>query len=377
MNVKEMLESRNAKATEMEQILNLAKTENRLPNEEETAKFDSLENEIKEIDNAISMNERASKLGLKEVKSDKEVTVEANETKIFENMIRGIVNADTPTTLADGTATIPTTIGQRIIDRVVEISPIFQLAERYNIGGNLTLPKYDKENSSIVMTYAEEGSNAESGKVKFTNIELKGYLGRALAKISKSLINNSKFDIVTFVIEKMAQAVAVFIEGECLNGTTGKVTGLTDIAADMTVTAASATAITADELIDLQDKVVDAYQGEAIWVMNRTTRNVVRKLKDGQGNYLLQKDFTSKWGYTLLGKDVYTTDGAANIGAGKTVIYYGDFSGLAAKVSEDINIQILREKYAEQHMDGVLAFIEFDAKVQDTQKLAKLNMKSA
>ena len=375
MNEKELIESRNSKVEEMEAIVNLAKAENRVITDEETVKFENLEKEIKDIDNTISLNERMIKMDLKEVKETTVVeTVENKEVKMFENAVRGIINADTPTTLADGAVTIPTTIANKIIDRVVEISPIYQLAERYNVGGKLVLPKYDRENSSIAMTYADEGTAGESGKVAFAQIELNGYLARCLAKVSKSLINNSKFDIVTFVIEKMAQAIAVFIEGELLNGTTGKVEGLKGITADMTVIAGSATAVTADELIDLQDKVIDNYQANSIFVMNRATRNAIRKLKDADENFLLNRDLTAKWGYTLLGKDVYTTDGVKEMATGVDSIYYGDFSGLATKVSEDINMQVLNEKYAEEHMTGLLAFVEFDAKVQDTQKLAKLKM---
>ncbi len=227
------------------------------------------------------------------------------------------------------------------------------------------------------MEYADEGTDAEGKGVKLINIELTGFLGRCLAKVSKSLINNSQFNIVDFVIEKISQAVSVFIETECLTGTDQKIEGLRGISDDMIVTSQSATAVTMDELIDVQDKVIDNYQENAIWIMNRQTRSSVRKLKDNDGNLLLNRDATAKWGFTLLGKDVYTTDAVKKLGAGNDAIFYGDFSGLATKVSEDINILILREKYAEQHMDGILAFVEMDAKVQDTQKISKLTCKNA
>ena len=126
--------------------------------------------------------------------------------------------------------------------------------------------------------------------------------------------------------------------------------------------------------MDVQDKVIDNYQGGSVWIMNRETRNAIRKLKDNDGDYLLNRDFTAKWGYTLLGKDVYCSDAMDKMLAGKTAIYYGDFSGLAVKVSEDANMQVLQERYAEEHLLGILAFVEWDAKVADTQKLAKLVM---
>ena len=170
----------------------------------------------------------------------------------------------------------------------------------------------------------------------------------------------------------MAQAIALFIEGELLHGTASKVEGLSGITEDMTITTESATAVTVDEFMDTQDAVIDKYQGNAFWIMNRETRNAIRKLKDKEGQYLLNKDLTAKWGYTLLGKDVYCSDAMDKIGAGKKIAFYGDYTGLAVKVSENANMQVLNERYAEEHMVGILAFLEMDAKVADTQKISQL-----
>lgn len=376
MELKKLTEQRNEKVTAMQNLVNTAKAENRVLNETEVETFNTLEKEVRGLDTTIEAMNKANALTLAPVAEPTPVggnmSVADKEAKQFENMIRGIVNSDDPTTVSDGQVTIPTTIASRIIDAVVEICPIYELADRYNIRGTIVLPKYDAENSSIAMTYASEGTQAESGKAVMTSIELKGYLGRCLAKISKSLINNSEFDIVGFVIAKMAQAIALFIETELLKGTQNKIEGLRGVTADMTVTSASSTAITVDELMDTQDKVVDKYQSNAFWIMNRATRNAIRKLKDREGQYLLNRDLTARWGYTLLGKDVYCSDAMDTIGAGKTVAFYGDYSGLAVKTSEDVSMQILNERYAEEHMTGVLAFVEMDAKVADTQKISKL-----
>lgn len=108
--------------------------------------------------------------------------------------------------------------------------------------------------------------------------------------------------------------------------------------------------------------------------MNKSTRSAIRKLKDNDGNYLLNKDVSAKWGYTLLGKDVYTSENMDAIATEKTSIYYGDMSGLAVKLSEDINIEVLREKYATQHAIGVVGWVELDSKIENEQKIAALVM---
>ena len=249
------------------------------------------------------------------------------------------------------------------------------MATRYNIGGSLSIPYYDEDTQSIQMAYSTEFVELESTSGKFGNIELKGFLAGALSKVSKSLINNSQFDIVSFVIDAMSESVSKWIENELLNGTTDKITGLSTV--KQKVTAASATAITPDELIDVQEEIPDMYQGNAIWIMNKKTRTKIRKLKDSDGNYLLNRDVSSRWGYTLLGKDVYTSANMPEVAAGKLAIYYGDMSGLAVKLSEDVSIEVLREKYATQHAIGVVAWVEIDSKIENEQKIAALTMKSA
>ena len=140
---------------------------------------------------------------------------------------------------------------------------------------------------------------------------------------------------------------------------------------NMKVILAKKSSLSADELIDIQELVPDVYATDAIWVMNKSTRKAVRKLKDGQGNYLLEKDSNARWGYKLMGNDVYCSDNLKAIGtASKPVIIFGDFSGLAVKESEQSEIQILNELYAAQHAIGVVAWGEVDAKVEDTQKIA-------
>lgn len=387
-NEKKLVEERNAKVSEMENIVNTAKTENRVISEEEKAQFNNLKTEIAAIDDTLEMQKEAKNMTLQKVPGAPEAptageptdadkkAIEAKEKKQFANTLRGIRNAgDTNTTVEDGKVMIPTTVWNRIISNVEEICPIYKWADKYNIKGTFVIPKDNGGNLEVA--YADEFEDLEAGNVKITSIELKGFLAGALAKVSRSLVNNTDFDIVGYVETKMAEKIAKFIEKELLHGSLNKIEGLSGIIADMTVTAAATTAITADELMDLQDKVVDKYQSNAYWIMSRNTRNKIRQLKDSDGNYLLNRDLTARWGYTLLGRDVYVSAQMDDIAAGKDVIFYGDFSGLAVKISEAANIEVLREKYATQHAIGIVAWLEMDAKVADTQKIAKLTMATA
>lgn len=376
-NEKALEEQRTDLIATMNNILEVAKSETRMLTDEEKSNFDKIETKIKKIDNTLEAIETKRTLENKNHSKEKKnlETRELSEERAFENYIRGIVETRTNNLdVGANGAVIPKTIAQKIIKKVYDISPIYQLATRYNIKGDLTIPYYDEASTSITTAYATEFTDLESTSGKFLNIELKGYLAGALTKVSKSLINNSNFDLVSFIITAMAESIMKFIEKELLKGTHDKIQGLSK--AKQKVIATSATTLTADELIDVQEMILDIYQAEAIWIMNKSTRTAIRKLKDKDGNYLLNKDVSAKWGYTLLGKDVYVSENMESMSSGKTTVYYGDMSGLAVKLSEDINIEVLREKFATQHALGVVGWIELDSKIENEQKIAALVMNS-
>ena len=374
-NEKALEEKRTELLNEMSNIVESAKAETRTLTDQEETRYDEIKKEISKIDKTLEAIEEQRALNNIPVKKNAKEEATELEERAFANYIRGIVETRTTNlTAGDNGAVIPKTIAQKIIKKVYDISPIYQLATRYNVKGDLTIPYYDESSSAITTAYATEFTDLESSSGKFLNIELKGYLAGALTKVSKSLLNNSNFDLISFVITAMAESIARFIEKELLKGTLSKITGLSTV--KQKVTAGSSVVITADELIDVQEMIPDVYQAGAIWIMNKTTRTAIRKLKDNDGNYLLNKDVSAKWGYTLLGKDVYTSENMDAISSEKTSIYYGDMSGLAVKLSEDINIEVLREKYATQHAIGVVGWVELDSKIENEQKISALVMGS-
>ncbi len=387
--MKHLEEKKNDLITRAEELLNQAKTDERDLTEEEKTELEKIRDEIKAIKKTLGLEDDINaEKNLEEKKEKKEETEEVTtedkaketekaEERAFENFVRGYAVHERAGELpkTGNTAVIPTTIANKIIKKVYDISPILERADRYNVKGNLDLPYYDTDTSTITVAYQTEFTAMTSSAGSFKSISLTGFLAGALTKISRSLINNAQFDIVNFIVEEMAYAIKRFIEKELLCGTSDKVTGLSTLT--NTLTTAAATAVTADEIIKLHDKVKDDYQENAIWIMSSATRTALRLLKDSQGRYLLQDDVSMPFGTSLLGKPVYVSDNMADIAAGKTVAYYGDMKGLAVKFSEDINIEVLREKYADEHAVGVIGWFEFDSKVENAQQIAKLVCKSA
>lgn len=380
MKYKQLIEKRNALIEEMEKMVEACETETRAFNEDENKRYEEITKELNDLDATLkAADELDEKRSYQPIEKPDETKDRAElEERAFESYIRGTLDletrADVNLTKSDNGAVIPSSIANKIIEKVKEMSPLFAMATHYNVGGTLTIPSYDESTQKITMAYATEFATIDSTSGKFTSISLTGFLAGARSLVSKSLVNNSQFDLVPFVVRKMAEAAAYWIENQLINGTTSKIEGLSKVAAS--VTAASATAVTADELIDLQETIPDVYQGGCIWVMSKATRTAIRKLKDGQNNYLLNKDATSRWGYTLFGKDVYISDNMPDMAAGKRAILYLDPTGLAVKMTETPSVEVLREKYADQHAIGVICWMELDSKVENAQKIAALAMKA-
>lgn len=375
MDLKKMFEMRAQKLAALKALIEKAKAEERAMNQDEITSFEALETEIRELDKTIAALEKTRELTESEPQvpvEEEKRSVEERDYEAFDALIRSEETRAGELTKGDNGAVIPTTIANKIIEEVVEICPIFQDSDRYNVKGTLSIPYYDKSTSDITMEYADEFTDGESKTGKFKSINLTGFLGRAITDVSISLINDSSVDVVGFVIRRMSESIAKFIEKELLKGTPNKIDGLSKGVQELKTAGAN---FTADEIIDLQELIPDAYQANAYFIMSRKTRTAVRKLKDGQGNYLLNKDANSRWGYTLFGHDVYTSANMDDVKAGATVMYYGDYTGLATKVSENINIKVLTEVKARQHAVEVLGFVELDAKVQNAQKIAKLVIK--
>lgn len=385
---KELIEKKNDFITRADEVLNKAKEEKRELTEAEAEELAEIRDNVRRIMKTLELKGEFDKMegnalekqGLPEEETrkcgDEEKERALAEEKEFEAYIRGQVNERaTNLTPAEGSGQvlIPTTIANRIITQVYDMCPILQRSTKYNVKGKLELPYYDVSTQSITVDWATEFQELESNVGKFTNITLTGYLAGALSLISRSLINNAQFDVVAFIVYRMAYDISRFIENTLLNGS-GSVTGLSTVSNK--ITAASSTALTADELIQLQGKIKDVFQGNAIWIMNETTRTAIRQLKSQTGSYLLNEvyDLSSPFKNTLLGKPVYVSDNMPEMEAGKIAVYYGDMSGLATKFSEDINIEVLREKYATQHAYGIVGWLEFDSKIENPQKIAAIQM---
>lgn len=383
-NVKAKTEQMNDLITRAESIVNTAEAEKRELTPDEAQELAEIRDDVKaikdflgvakDLDEASAEARQESACGTNDERSVQGniSTSDELEVRAFENYVRGVVTntRDGELAPANNGAIIPKTIAKKIIELVYDVCPILDKSEKYNVKGKLEIPVYPANSATqITVAFASEFTPLSSTTGNFTTIELSGYLAGALTKISESLINNVDFDIVGFIVKRMAYDIARFIEKNLLGFGGGSVTGLGDATNIKTVDA-----ITADSLIELQGQVKDVYQANAIWVMSPATRDALRQLKNDIGMYLLNDDISAPFGKTLLGKPVYVTDNMPDVTSNTKVIYYGDMTGLATKFSEEMSIKVLREKYADEHAVGVIGWVEFDAKTVDNQKISVLKI---
>lgn len=396
MNIKKLNEDKNTKVAEMESLLNGVKAEERAFTEDEQKQFDELKSQIEAINKTIEAFEASRELvddAEKEEEKQKEEEKMSEEERALEleqrdieNFAKYIRNEVLTENRAGGSSfsqgnngvIVPTTIANKIITTAFNMSPILEKATKYNTKGKLEIPVYGKDgNDDITVAYGQDFTELVEKAGKFTSVTLEDYLIGALAKIGNSLVNNTDIDLVNVVINIIAEYVKLFLEGEALNGTENKIAGCSEIPATQTVTTEVAGVISYDDLVKTKNKVIQSFRKGSIWVMNQDTQTVLETMKDGNERPMFLPDPTGEFDGMVLGYPVYVSDNMEGIAGGKSPIIFGNFSGLALKTTKELEIQVLREKYATQHATGVVAWLECDIKIEHLQKLSKLTIKSA
>lgn len=388
--VKSLIEQRAAYVADYQGIIAGAKAEeNRAVTDEESTRLGELDKLITDIDRTIEAEKRAAAL-IKQPEST-EQTDGAEQTESDETEVRSFVgyikkecgiaapelrSGEQNITMSNNGAVIPTSIANRIINTVKEMCPILAGATMFAVKGTLKVPVWGNANTShnITVGYQDEFTDITADAGAFSSVDLTGFLAGALTLIGKSVINNSEINVLDFIVSEMSKQIALFIEKELLVGTNNKATGA--LSTTTTLNAGSTSVISADNLIELQSKVATPYQNGACWTMAPATFTAIKKLKDASGQYLLQNsaNIVNGFPYTILGKPVYLSDNMPAVASAAKAVLYGNYAGLGVNMRQNIEMQVLNEKYATQHAVGLVAWFEFDAKILDNQQLATLVM---
>lgn len=225
----------------------------------------------------------------------------------------------------------------------------------------------------------EEGAFPESDD-SFGQVSIGAYKLGTMIKVSEELLNDSVFDLQSYISREFARRIGAKEEEAFFTGDgKGKPLGVLAATggAETGVTAASATAVTADELMDLYYSLKSPYRKKSVWVLNDSTIKSIRKLKDTNGQYLWQPSLTAGTPDTILGRPVKTSAYMPAIAAGARSIAFGDFSYYWIADRQGRSFKRLNELFAATGQVGFLASQRVDGKLILAEAVKVLEQKGA
>jgi HK97 family phage major capsid protein len=284
--------------------------ENGLMSAEDTEEYERMEQEVADMGHAIERLERAAQLD-KEMNEaagpvlagqperplpaadTKRGTASDAYKKAFWNSVRGRMNYDVRNALqvgelTEGGYTVPDEFENQLIEALQDENIMRGLVHVISTSsGDRKIPLVTNYGTA---SWIEEEAQIPESDVAFNQITLGAHKLATAIRISQELLNDSAFDLASFIAHEFQRRAGAAEEEAILAGDgSHKPIGLLHdtLGAQVGVTAASATAITADELIDLQHSLKSGYRRKAAFIMNDATIKAIRKLKDGQGQVRL------------------------------------------------------------------------------------------
>ena len=209
----------------------------------------------------------------------------------------------------------------------------------------------------------------------FSQVNIDAHKLGTIIKVSEELLNDSAFDLESYFSAEFARRIGAKEEEAFITGNgSSKPTGILE-SAEVGVTAASATAITADEIIDLFYSLKAPYRKNAVWVVNDSTIKAIRKLKDGNGQYIWQPALKDGDFDTLLGRPVLTSAYMPEIATKAKPVMFGDLSFYWVGDRQGVTFKRLNERYADMGQVGFLTSKRLDGKLTLPEAIKVLQMK--
>ncbi len=300
-----------------------------------------------------------------------------NQTRRKADMTPEMRNALEEGSDTEGGYLVPDTFESTLVQGLTESTVIRSHAHVITTSGGLhKIPVVAAHGSAAWID--EEGAYTDSDET-FGQVQLDAHKVGPVIKVSEELLNDAAFDLETYIASEFVRRIGDKEEEAFLIGNgTGKPTGILNATGggQVGVTTAAATAITADELIDLFYSLKAPYRKKAVWVLNDSTVRAIRKLKDSTGNYLLQPALKDGEVSTILGRPFFTSAFAPEIAAGAKTIIFGDLSYYWIGDRQGISFKRLNELYAGNGQVGFLASKRLDGKTVLPEAIKILQQKS-
>lgn len=277
---------------------------------------------------------------------------------------------------ANGGYLVPEEYDSRLIDTLTEENIMRKLGHTITTSGE---HKINIAATKPAAAWIDEGGALSFGDATFAQINLDAHKLHVAVKVTEELLYDNAFGLESYIIEQFGKALSNAEEDAFLNGDgVGKPLGLLSDkgGGEVAITTASATAITADEIINLVYSLKRPYRKNAKFIMNDQTIAALRKLKDNNGAYLWQPSLQAGEVDRLFGYEVYTSPYVPIIATGKPVIAFGDFSYYNIGDRGTRSFAELKELYAGNGMVGFVAKERVDGKLILPEAVQILKMKA-
>jgi HK97 family phage major capsid protein len=377
-------------------IVDAAQAEGRALNAEEKSKFDAMEADARSIKEQIDIIERNAEMK-KELAANAEsrnAAPKATKSQVFEKYLRNGMNAlsaeerslmgelrGTNTQIA-GTDSLGGYLVPQEFSNELDMAQLFtgeveRLAKKLNTAGGALL-----DYPTINDTATDAGLIAESGSVTvqdmtFANAQLSAYNYASQVKVSMQLLQDNAFDLNAFLAEAMGERIARATNAAFTTGTgssqpqgiiTGSVAGKT---------AASATAIAADDILDLIHSIDPAYRNKPTFglMAHDNVIAAIRALGLGSANDFPVFIPSMEAGQPdkLFGHNIYyNNDMESAITTGKKTLLAADFSKFVVRSAGGIQMVRLNERYMDQLEIGFVSYARKDSKVLDSRAVKHL-----
>ena len=393
MTINEMIQKRAKVWETAKNFVDTHENENGVLSAEDNAAYERMEQEIEDLTAAIDRQQRAEAreaqlsqpvntplTGRPAGRAD-EKTGRASDAykEDFGAHLRGkrpVHNVLSEGVQADGGYLVPVEFERQIVAGLDEANVVRGLAKVITTSAERKIP-VAAAHSEAKWT-AENGAYTESSPT-FDQKTIDAFKLTDLVKVSIELLQDSMFDLESYIAAEFARAFGIAEEQAfCVGTGTGQPTGIfTEKGGQVGVTAASAAAVTADELISLVYSLKSPYRRNAKFLMNDATIGAIRKLKDGNGVYLWQPSLQAGEPDKLLGYELYTSPYVPQMAAGAFSAAFGDFRNYWIADRSGRTVQRLNELYSANGQVGFVATERVDGKVILPEGIRLLKMKDA
>lgn len=396
------LREKRAKAWDAaKQFLDAKRGADGMLSEEDTATYDKMEQDVMNLGKEIERLERQAaidaelskatstpltgKPGAKMGKDEKEKTGRASDEYkcSFWNAMRvkapmpSVLNALQEGTDSEGGYLVPDEFERTLVEALEEENVFRTLAHVIRTSsGDRKIPVVASKGSASWVD--EEGAYQESDDA-FSQVSIGAYKLGTMIKVSEELLADSVFDLEAYISKEFARRIGSREEESFFNGDgKGKPLGILAAAggAEVGVTAASATSITADEVIDLFYSLKAPYRKNAVWLLNDATVKQIRKLKDSTGQYLWQPSLVAGTPDTILGRPVKTSAFMPTAAAGAKTIAFGDFKYYWIADRQGRTFKKLSELFAATGQVGFMGTQRVDGKLILPEAIKVLQQKT-